>query len=244
MDTGVHDLMIQEGWAENHGIRLHYLEGNAESALPLVAIVFVPGFLGSAEDYITEMSALAPRRCIAVSLRGRGLSDSPNIGYSFDDHISDIEAIMRETGLNNFCLMAYSTSVAYAIGYASGHPELVAGLIIGDYPARYPAIPSEWIDRTLSFFPKRAEPPVIRALQLESTEVPLWDSLSRIKCPALILRGGQQGSRLTEEDAKKYQERLSEAKVVALNCGHDLWKDYDCYVNEIRAFLDEIDSGI
>ena len=72
--------MYLDGWADNHGVRLHYLEtGTASCSLPLV---FLPGTFGYAEDYIDEMSALAPRRCMAVSLRGRGRSDTPAVGYS------------------------------------------------------------------------------------------------------------------------------------------------------------------
>ena len=102
---------IGERWANNKGVLLHYLDTGAFAAYNLVPIVFVPGALGSAENYVREMESLTPRRCLAVSLRGAGKSEAPEKGYTFEDHVFDIEAIIQESELNSFCLMAYSMGV-------------------------------------------------------------------------------------------------------------------------------------
>lgn len=238
--------MIVEGWAENQSVQLHYLDSGGDAAIPLVPIVFISGLLGSAEDYVPDMPLLEPRRCIAISLRGRGKSEAPETGYSFDDHVADIEAVIDKIGLRIFCLMAFSASVAYAIGYAFRHPELLAGLIIGDYPARYPKFSPEWVDHTLAAFRDRVKPHVARALQRESAEMLLWEGLEHIKCPALIIRGGQPGSILTEEKVKMYLQRLRNAKdVVFEGSGHEFWKpDYNRAIRTIKAFLEQIDSSM
>jgi len=237
------ELMVREDWVVNKGVRLHYLDYNPE-ACGLVPIVFVPGALASGEVYGAEIAALAPRRCIAVTLRGRGQSDAPETGYSFEDHVSDIEAIISELGLNRFCLMAYSMGVPFAIAYASHHPQTLAGLIIADYPAGYPALGPEWADQTLSVVPPRARPHVIRGLQRESAEVLLWDRLNRIECPVLILRGGRSDSLLTAEEAEMYRQRLRNVEVVVFEeSGHELWKpDYNRFIGTIRGFLQQLDS--
>ena len=235
--------MVREDWVANKGVRLHYLDCNPE-VTGFVPIVLVPGALASAEVYETEIAALVPRRCIAVTLRGRGQSDAPETGYSFEDHVSDIEAIISQLGLNRFCLMAYSMGVPFAIAYASHHSQSLAGLVIADYPASYPALGREWVEQTLSVVPPRARPHVIRALQRESAEVLLWDSLNRIECPVLILRGGRSDSLLTAEQAKMYRQRLRNVEVVVFEeSGHELWKpDYDKFIGTIRGFLQQLDS--
>lgn len=208
-------------------------------------IVFIPGALGSAEEYRTEFAALASRRCIALSLRGRGQSDAPKTGYSFPEHIADIEAVVNKSGLDAFCIMAYSVGVAFMIGYASRHPQRVAGLIVGDYPARYPAISPEWVERALTDSQGRVKPHAVHALQRESSEVLLWNDLNWITCPVLILRGGQSDALLTAEMCAKYQRHLSNVEVVVFSdSGHMLWKpDYERFIKTIQAFLSKIDKA-
>src|SRR6059036_453604 len=74
--------MVVDGYALNGSVRLHYLDSNPNGGARKTPIVFVPGMLGSAEDYLTEMETLASRRGLAMSLRARGKSDAPKSGYS------------------------------------------------------------------------------------------------------------------------------------------------------------------
>jgi pimeloyl-ACP methyl ester carboxylesterase len=238
-------MLIRECWANNRGVRIHYLDNHPDVSLKHTPIVFIPGTLGSAEDYRAEVAALAPRRCIALSLRGRGQSDAPKTGYSFLDHVTDIEAVTAKSGLDDFCLMAYSLGVAFMIGYASRHPQRLAGLIVGDYPARYPLISSEWVERTLTESQARVKPHAVHALRHESSEVLLWNDLSRITCPVLILSGGQPDALLTPETCAKYQRYLSNAEVVVFDdSGHRLWMpDYERFIKTIQAFLVKLDEA-
>ncbi len=237
-------MSVSAGWANNKGVRLHYLETRPAQGSALVPVVFIPGFLGSAENYHREMDSLRDRRCVAVSLRGRGLSDAPEAGYSFEDHVSDIEAFVDQTGLHGFCLCAYSVGVAYAIGFASNHPQLLAGLILSDYSARYPKVREQWVGEVLESR-KDVKPHVVKAIQQESAEVLLWDSLEKITCPALILRGGMPGSLLKINGADRYQRHLPNSRVVVFdNSDHNLSQhDYERYVGTIETFLEELDSA-
>ena len=237
--------MVTGGWAFSGKVRIHYLDSDPAERAAEVPLLLIPGMLGSAEDYLADMESLAPRRCVSVSLRGRGKSDAPEQGYSFEDHIDDIEAVVRATELSGFCALGHSTGVSYAIGYASRHPDSLRGLVLLDYPARYPAIGPKWVDRALSIISDQARAPVVRALQRESVEVPLWQSLERIECPVLIFRGGKAGSMLSEEDAKEYRQRLRRVRTVVFeDSEHEPWDpDRDRYLHELRAFLQEIDSG-
>src|SRR5688572_28344507 len=105
----------QSKWANNDGVEINYLDTGRGTDPALVPMVFVPGALGSAEDYREEMAALAPRRWIAISLRGRGESDASFEGYGFVQHVRDIEAVIEAAGVEDFCLMGYSMGAAYAL---------------------------------------------------------------------------------------------------------------------------------
>ena len=55
------------------------------------------------------------------------------MGYTLEDHISDIDAVIKHLGLKEFILFGYSRGVSYTIGYAIQNASLLKGLIIGDF---------------------------------------------------------------------------------------------------------------
>jgi pimeloyl-ACP methyl ester carboxylesterase len=138
--------------------------------------------------------------------------------------------------------MAYSMGVPYAIEYASRHPQILKGLVLGDYRAQYPAIRPKWVDFAMTFPGTKLK--AAQGMQRDSTDILLWDRLSRIEYPTMILRGGASGSLLPEEKARKYLQHLRNARVVVFkDAGHDLSRpDYEGYINALKGFLGEIDS--
>ncbi len=236
---------IVEGWVNNRGVRLHYVDSNPDTVPALSPLVYIHGAYGTAEGFLPEMEALSPRRCVAVSLRGRGKSDAPEAGYSFAHHISDIEALVGHLGLARFCLMGWSVGVAYSIGYASHHPETVGGLILLDYPARHSAFKPEWADRALSDSSNNWKPHAIRAIQQESAEVPLWDELHKIRCPVLIIGGGQTEALLKPDHIDLYRKHLPNSEIVVFNdSGHNPSKpDYDKFIRTLSMFLEKSDRS-
>lgn len=217
-------------WVENQSVRLHALE-SGDSGTPLV---IVPGALGAAEGFAGLMEALAPQRCLALSLRGAGQSDAPESGYSLEDFASDVGALMD--GLPSAVLLGISMASAYVIEYAARHPEKVRGLILADWPPRLNAYPPAFAERVLAGMPD-ARPQAVWGIQRDSRSVELWDRLESLTCPVLVLRGGQQGSRVSDNDAAEYLRRG--AQVVTLEpSGHDLQRpELAPFVVAIRAFL-------
>ena len=67
-------MPIEERWVRNGAVRLHCLEQESDAAL--TPFLIVPGTFGVAEDYVQVMEALAPRRCIGVSLHD---ADAPTL---------------------------------------------------------------------------------------------------------------------------------------------------------------------
>jgi len=236
-------LIVREKWVANQGLRLQVLDSN-EHISERIPVLFIPGAMGSAESYLTEMAALVERRCVALSVRGHGKSDAPESGYSFENLVSDIETVVQALGLKSFCLYGFSLGAALGLGYAVKHPDNLAGLIIGDYPARYPQFSSSWASRVLSTTPP-SKHHVVKALQKESREVQLWDRLGTIKCPTIIIRGGGPEALLKPEETDMYLQYLPHAEVVVFQeSGHELWRpDYEKYIGVIREFLSRLEGG-
>jgi pimeloyl-ACP methyl ester carboxylesterase len=233
-------------WATNQDVEIHYLDTRAKADRSLTPVVFVPGALGAAENYGEEMAALAPRRCIAISLRGRGQSDAPIDGYGFVDHVRDIEAVIDDSGVTDFVLAGYSMGVAYALGYAILHPTHLTGMIIGDYPAHYPHLKPEWAETAIKNMPGKAPVYAVQGIRSESAEIQLWDDLESIEAPVLLLRGDQPGSLLSAEDATKYIASLPQAMAVVFpGSGHELWvPSKERYLGTVKAFLEGIDLSL
>lgn len=232
-------------WANNHGVRLHYLV-SASSDPSLTPVVLIPGAFGSAESYESEFAAFAPRRCVAISLRGRGQSDAPHSGYTIRHHATDIAAVVDHADLPRFTLMAYSVGVPYAIRYYTQGAPGLAGLILADYPARLPQFTTDWVERVQRLLsPDIARPHVVDALKREASAVELWDELDGIRCPVLLLRGTQEGALLSAEHVEQYRRHLPQAEVVEFwESGHELWRpNYERYIVVIKDFLGRINGA-
>ena len=234
----------KEAWADNEGIRLHYLDSGSSDPR-LTPLIFIPGALGSADLYESELESFAPRRCVAMSLRGRGNSDAPSSGYALQDHANDIAAVVDAAKLSDFALMAFSMGVPYAIQFCYDSSVPLAGMIIADYPARYRKLRAEWAAQVReSLSADVARPHVVDALVRDSADMELWDKLDRIQCPVLVLRGASEGALLSPELAGRYEEHLLNVEIVEfLESGHELWKpSYEKFVGAIEEFLQGIDG--
>ncbi len=84
--------------ANNEGVMLHYLDSATSSSL--VPVLICPGLSETAEEYTDLIEYLSPRRCVVLSFRGRGQSDTPASGYNLADHVADIECVVKAADLN------------------------------------------------------------------------------------------------------------------------------------------------
>src|SRR5260370_26791890 len=120
---------FREGWWKNGSVRLHYVESGWDSPSNLTPLVYAHTGFGTAEVFTPEMKALSPRRCVSCSLRGRGNSDAPEAGYSFDQNVSDLDAVVNHPTFDNIFVMGLAIGVTYSIAQAAQHPQPVSGLI-------------------------------------------------------------------------------------------------------------------
>ena len=84
---------------------------------------------------------------------------------------------------------------------------------------------------------------MVQAIFDETEEVDLWDQLKAIECPVLVIRGGKEGSFLSEMDAKRYQKHFKHMDIVVFeDSSHALWEpDEARFLDTIQHFLEQID---
>lgn len=240
---------MTDTFVQNGGVRLHALDGGIDAA-GRVPLLIVPGLAESAADYADLIALLAPRRCIAVTLRGRFSSDVPPSGYALADHVADVAAAAALIKADRFCLMAFSRGVAYGLGYAVRHPSRLAGLILGDYPARHSALPPEFPERFLAAAWRgrpasgRIAAHAVHAIQRDAGEETFWDRLDGFDCPAAVLHGDpDKGSQLSPMQIERYRNRLRRPTFVGFPAsGHDLRSPDPTLFNEtVESFLQTLD---
>ena len=245
--TEVSDASV---FVDHDGVRIHALDnGRVDATEPPVLVV--PGMGEYADEYDWLFDALGDRRVVIVDVRGRGRSDVPDAGYRWEDHIGDLRAAVVQLGLVRPIVVAFSRGSSYALGYALTHPAELRGLVIGDYFARHVGLPAEFADRQLAskirgvIVSERMTEHAVRQVFAESREVPLWDRLTEIRCPVLVIRGGRAGALVGEELATQWQASLPTVELALLpDAGHDLWsRDIDAYLAVLSPFVTRVSSG-
>ena len=113
------------------GVPLHYLDWGNAAAPPLV-------LLHGIDRIAHTFDHIAPRfagryHVIAMDLRGHGDSGwDAQARYLVEDHVGDLEGLVRTLGLRNVTLWGNSTGGRVVQVFAGLHPELVAAVIAED----------------------------------------------------------------------------------------------------------------
>jgi pimeloyl-ACP methyl ester carboxylesterase len=241
---------MSDGWVEHRGVRIHYLEqGRGRDAH--VPVLIVPGMGERAAEYEWLLDSLDDRHVVAVDVRGRGKSDAPETGYTWDDHVDDVEAVLQATQVARPVFVGFSRGTSYAYGYLLRHPGSARGLVIGDYWPRHVGLPPEVLPGQLATvirgvpMSERMPEHAVRGVVDESHDVPLLDRLGEFGCPVLLVRGGRRSAIVKDELAERYRAALPSIQVALIaDAGHDLWsRDPDAYLAVLRPFLAKIDDA-
>ena len=242
---------MERHFGDNGGVRLHWLDSGDCGARTETPVLVVPGWPEAADEYAWLGARLADRRVVVVDVRGRGRSDAPARGYTWRDHVCDLEAVVAGAALPPPVVVAFSRGSSYALLYAIAHRTDVRGLVIGDYLAQHVRLPEEFASVHAQMIVRgvpateRVPLHVAERLQAESEAVALWERLPELDVPVLLVRGGREGALVDDDGEARYRAALPSIRVVRLaRAGHDLWsRDPDAYLDVLRPFLAECDRA-
>jgi pimeloyl-ACP methyl ester carboxylesterase len=112
-------------------MRLHYLDWGTKGRPP---VVFLHGGGLNAHTWDLVCAALRrERHCLAPDLRGHGESEwSPEMDYSTESHVGDLDAFLHSLQLPRFVLVGMSLGGVTALAWAGKHSQRVAGLVLVD----------------------------------------------------------------------------------------------------------------
>jgi esterase len=124
-----------EGFAAVNGLRLHYLEWGDRSRPHLL---LVHGWDGTARYWDLVAPAFQHRfHLIAVTLRGRGLSDPDPTGeYRFDSYVGELRVFTNRLALERLSWLGASLGGLIGLRYVARHPDQVDRLALIDIGAR------------------------------------------------------------------------------------------------------------
>lgn len=159
-----HHLLLRD-------MRFHYLDWGT---LGLPPVVFLHGGGLNAHTWDLVCAALRlERHCLALDQRGHGESEwSPQMDYSIESHVGDLEAFLHALKLQRVVLVGMSLGGATALAWAGKHSRRLAGLVLVDIGPETRAAGSrkiaaftsdatpldsvdQFIDRALAFNPRR-----------------------------------------------------------------------------------------
>jgi pimeloyl-ACP methyl ester carboxylesterase len=237
-------------FVDHDGVRLHVLDNRRTDARH-PTVLAIPGMGEYADEYTWLLDALGDRRVVVVDVRGRGRSDVPESGYTWEHHISDLRAVVEDLALDRPIVVAFSRGSSYGLGYALTYPAEVRGLVVGDYFARHVGLPPQIADQQLqskirgTVIADRMSEHAVRQVVADSREVPLWDRLVELRCPVLVIRGGRKSALVGEELAAQWRKSLPSVQMdVIADAGHDLWsRDVDAYLAVLLPFLEDLNEA-
>lgn len=143
------------------GLKLHALEAGprSEHALPVICL---PGLTRTNEDFRELLEALAfdahrPRYVLALSSRGRGLSDydpKPE-NYSLPIELNDLLSVLDQTKIDRAIFVGTSRGGLLTMALTAARPGAIAGAVLNDIG---PVLEMPGLLRIKSYVGKLARP--------------------------------------------------------------------------------------
>jgi 3-oxoadipate enol-lactonase len=96
------------------------------------AVLFVHGYPLDRTLWAAQLSGLEGYRLIAPDLRGLGLSDAPDLGYSMPTYADDLAALLEALQVDEVVLVGLSMGGYVAFEFLRRHRERVRALVLFD----------------------------------------------------------------------------------------------------------------
>lgn len=148
--------IVQHRFAKINGVRLHYVETNADSQRPTVLLLHgFPDFWGGWRRQIPALHE-AGFRVVAPDLRGYNLSSKPRsvFAYSLDRLSGDVVALIKHLGIERAHIVGHDWGGVIAWWTAQHHPRAVDRLAIlnAPHPATYQRELRSWDQMRRSWY--------------------------------------------------------------------------------------------
>lgn len=130
---------MESSFVETNGIRLHVVDHGGDGP----TLVLAPGLTANARffDAIVERGLTDGVHVLAVDLRGRGLSDKPEVGYTMADHAADIVGLVDALGEERIVMGGHSFGGLLTYYLATHESHMVDKCVVLDAPVEVdPAI--------------------------------------------------------------------------------------------------------
>jgi len=116
--------IMKKGQGDGLRIQLADWEGKGKTVLG------IHGITANCRGFDTVAKNISPEnRVLSMDLRGRGLSDKPETGYSISHHCKDMAAVLDDQGIDQAIVMGHSLgayiSLEFAVEYASRAEKLI-----------------------------------------------------------------------------------------------------------------------
>jgi non-heme chloroperoxidase len=120
--------MVQGSTGADDGVRLAW---RAQGDPGAAAVLFVHGWMMSGAVWDAMLPHVrSPSWRVVVDLRGTGMSDAPNGGYSLERYAADVLAVADAARLERFVLVGHSMGGQIAQLVAARTPDRVRGLAL------------------------------------------------------------------------------------------------------------------
>ena len=119
-----------DNYVQTNGIQLHYLEYSGAGS----TLLLLPGLTANAHafDGLIAAGLADTHHVVALDLRGRGLSDKPESGYTMADHAADVIGVLDALHLEDVILVGHSFGGLLALYLAAHHPERFPRFVLID----------------------------------------------------------------------------------------------------------------
>jgi pimeloyl-ACP methyl ester carboxylesterase len=234
-------------FVDNGPVKIHVLESGAP-ACGTPSLLVIGGLWEPAERAIPILSGLSGH-VVALSLRGRGLSSTPECGYDLDCHLSDIGAVVTRCNLQNYCVLGFSRGASYALGWTLKHQGDMSGLIVVDQPPVHVKPGPGYVDFWSSLvylgvpilnFMRRA---ALEGLERDATEIDFSARLPQLKLPVAFFVGRNKDSNIpseiTNDILDAYAKAIPHIEIIGfMQSGHMIPDAEQAkYIAEIASFV-------
>lgn len=132
------ELPYASRWIEVNGAKMHYMETGDPAGTPILLLHGNPTWSYLWRDVMPHLEDSG--RVIAVDLIGMGLSDKPDIAYTFAEHREYLWRFIELLGLQELVLVVHDWGSGLGFDYAYQHQDNVQGIafmeaLIAPFPA-------------------------------------------------------------------------------------------------------------